>query len=230
MIISDYFQFLFPWLFVTWLLAAVLFRAAPAYARKTWLKVLVPALAAVIALVPLGDLSPADYLLSLNPNFSMGSLALVVALLWPKLFGKTLLRPRQFSLFCLWNVLVSLVLFSSCLGLLPFDLYVLGYNFSLWFVVMALITLIAVGLGSPLAIIFISYIAAFDLHLLPSPNFFDCITDGFLFLASLAALFLMAGRHLGSRKNTSPSRIKSRGGPCVRPICGRTRVRPYRRF
>ena len=29
MIISDYFQLLFPWLFVTWLLAAVLFRAAP---------------------------------------------------------------------------------------------------------------------------------------------------------------------------------------------------------
>ena len=205
MIISDYFQLLFPWLFVTWLLAAVLFRAAPGYARKTWLKILVPALAAVIALVPLGGLSLADYLLSLNPNFSMGSLALVVVLLWPDLFDRPLLSPRQLSLFCLWNVLVSLVLFSACLGLLPVDLYALGYNFSLWFVIMALITLIALWLGSPLSIIFISYIAAFDLHLLPSPNFFDYITDGFLFLASLVVLFLMAGRHLGSRKSTSPA-------------------------
>ena len=207
MIISDYFQLLSPWLFVTWLLAAVLFRAAPGYVRKTWLKILVPALAAVIALAPLGGLSLADYLLSLNPNFSMGSLALVVLLLWPNLFERPLLLPRQLSLFCLWNVLVSLVLFSSCLGILPYDLYALGYNFSPWFVVMALITLIALGLSSPLSIIFISYIAAFDLHLLPSPNFFDYTTDGFLFLASLVVLFLVAGRHLGSRKSTSPARI-----------------------
>ena len=118
MIISDYFQLLFPWLFVTWLLAAVLCRAAPGCLGKTWLKILVPALAAVIALVPLGDLSLADYLLSLNPNFSMGSLALVVVLLWPNLFERPLLSPRQLSLFCLWNVLVSLVLFS-CLSRPP---------------------------------------------------------------------------------------------------------------
>lgn len=206
MIISDYFQLLVPWLFVTWLLTAVISRAAPGYARKTWVKVLVPSLAAVITLVPLGGLSPADYLLSLNPNFSMGSLALVVVLLWPNLFSKTLLSPRQLSLFCLWNVIVSLVLFSSCLGILPYDLYALGYNFSPCFVVMAVITLIAVGLGSPLAIIFISYIATFDLHLLPSPNFFDCITDGFLFLASIVVLLLMLGTHF-SRESTSPSRI-----------------------
>ena len=94
MIISDYFQLLFPWLFVTWLLAAVLCRAAPGCLGKTWLKILVPALAAVIALVPLGGLSLADYLLSLNPNFSMGSLALVVVLLWPNLFEQaTVVAP-----------------------------------------------------------------------------------------------------------------------------------------
>ncbi len=206
MIISDYFQLLFPWLCVTWLLAAVVSRAAPGYARKTWVKVLVPALAAVITLVPLGGLSLADYLLSLNPNFSMGSLALVVVLLWPNLFGRPLLSPRQLFRFCLWNVIVSLVLFSSCLGILPYDLYAQGYGFSPWFAVMALITLIAVGLGSPLSIIFIAYIATFDLHLLPSPNFFDCITDGFLFLASIVVLLLMSGMH-PSRRSTSPSRI-----------------------
>ncbi len=207
MIISDYFQLLFPWLCVTWLLAAVVSRAAPGYARKTWVKVLVPALAAVITLVPLGSLSLADYLLSLNPNFSMGSLALVVVLLSPNLFSRPLLSPRQLSLLCLWNVIVSLVLFSSGLGILPYDLYALGYTFSWWFAVMALITLIAVGLGSPLSIIFIAYIAAFDLHLLPSPNFFDCITDGFLFLASLGVLCLMLGTHLSSRKRKSLSHI-----------------------
>ena len=64
-------------------------------------------------------------------------------------------------------------------------------NFSLWFVVVALLSLISIWLWFPLSFIFLAYIAAFNLKLLPSPNFFDYITDGFLFLLSMGVLVFL---------------------------------------
>jgi hypothetical protein len=186
MLIKDAFQLLFPWLFVTLLIFSVGSWTRVSSFQKPWQKLAVLAGAACITLMPVRGLSLADYLLSLNPNFSVGSLALVAALLWPRFTGKPLLSDRQLLIFCLWNIGVSLVLFFSYLGLLPYDLYALGYSFSTWFAVMALATLAAVWWWPPLAIIFMACIAAFNLHLLPSPNFFDYITDGLLLVMSVA--------------------------------------------
>ena len=189
MIVKEYFQLLVPWLLVTFVLVSVSSRTKVGKFHHGWQKLALLALSAFITLVPVHGLSLADYLLSINPNFSMGSLALLVVLLWPKFTGKPLLSAWHLWMFCCWNVIVSFALFFSYLGMIPYDLYALGYSFSLWFLVMALITLIAVWVSNPLSVIFIAYIAAFDLNLLPSPNFFDYLTDGFLFLMSLGLLF-----------------------------------------
>jgi hypothetical protein len=149
-------------------------------------------IAAFVTFVPFTGLSLADLFLSINPNYSIGSLALVLVLLWPKILAKPLLSTKHLSIFCAWNVVISLVLFSSTLGLIPYDLYALGYNFSYWFVVMALLTLLAVWSWYPLSLIFLAYIAAFNLKVLPSYNFFDYITDGFLFLMSVGVLLFLA--------------------------------------
>jgi hypothetical protein len=194
MIIKEYFQLLFPWLFVTLLIVSVISWTRLAQFQKRWQKLAVLAFSAFITLVPVGGLSLADYLLSLNPSFSMGSLALVVVLLWPKFMGKPLLSDLHLWMFCLWNVAVSLALFSSYLGMLPYDLYALGYSFSFWFIIMALLTLVALWCWHPLSVIFMTYIAAFNLKLLPSPNFFDDITDGFLLFMSLGLLIVIFGR------------------------------------
>jgi hypothetical protein len=190
MLIKEYFQLLVPWLLVTLVIVAVGEWTNWCKLREVWQKLLVLIVAALITLVPIGGLSPADYILSLNPNFSIGSLALVVVLLWPKFTGKPLLSDKNLWMFCLWNVVLSLFLFSSYLGLIPYDMYAAGYHFSPWFLIMAIVTLIAVWFWNPLSVIFIAHITAFNLKLLPSPNFFDYLTDGFLLLMSLGILFL----------------------------------------
>jgi hypothetical protein len=189
MIIKEYFQLLFPWLFVTLLLVSVTSWTKLSNFSKGWHKVMVMAITAVITLMPIHGLSLADYLLSLNPNFSIGSLTLIVVLLWPKFTGKPLLSAQYVGMFCLWNIILSLVLFVSYLNLVPYEFYSLGYSFSPWFVFMALVTLVLLWRGNPLSFIFLAYIAAFNLRLLPSPNFFDYITDGFLLILSLGLLF-----------------------------------------
>jgi hypothetical protein len=188
-IIKEYFQLLAPWLLVILLIVSVWSWTKLPQFLTWWQKLLLLALSALITLVPVGSLSLADYILSLNPNFSIGTLGLVVVLLWPKFTGRPLLSDKNLWIFCLWNVVLSLILFLSYLGFIPFDMYASGYHFSLWFIVMALITLTAVWFLNPLSIIFIACIAAFNLKLLPSANFFDYMTDGFLLVMSLGILF-----------------------------------------
>jgi hypothetical protein len=192
MTIREYFQLVAPWLLVTLCFVSVWSWTHLPQCRTWWQKLLVPALTAVITWAPIGGLSLADYILSLNPNFSIGSLALLVVLLWPKFTGKPLLSDANLWLFCLWNLILSLNLAFSYLGLIPYDMYASGYHFSLWFIIPAVITLRAVWSLNPLSIIFIAYIVAFDLKLLPSDNFFDYLTDGFLLVLSLGLLFQVA--------------------------------------
>ena len=207
MVIREYFQLLAPWLLVTLLIFSVCERTHFAKFKEVWQKLLVLALSAIITLVPVGGLSLADYLLSLNPNFSIGSLALVVVLLWPKFTGQPLLPDKDFWIFCLWNVVLSLILYSSYLGFIPYDMYASGYHFSLWFVIVGIITLIAVWFLNSLSVIFIAYVVAFNLKLLPSVNFFDYLTDGFLLVISLGLLFslLLPAAPLNRSNIQSPS-------------------------
>jgi hypothetical protein len=204
MVIKEYFQLLAPWLLVTLLVVSVWSWTKLPQGRAWWQQLLLLAFTACITLVPVGGLSLADYILSLNPNFSIGSLALIVVLLWPKFTGKPLLSVKNLSMFCLWNVVLSLILFSSYLGLIPCDIYASGYHFSLWFIMIAVITLLSVWFVNPLSVIFIAYIVAFDLKLLPAVNFFDYLTDGFLLVMSLGILFyfLMPAKRI-NRSNTN---------------------------
>lgn len=192
MIVKQYIQNLFPFLLVTLILYAVAFRFIKQ--KKIIHEIIILYFAAFLTFVPLTGLSLGDYLLSFNPNFSIGSLALVLVLLWPKITDKPLLSEKHLLIFCAWNVVFSLILFSSALGLMPYDMYAQGYQFSPWFVAVALLTLASIWLWYPLGFIFAAYIAAFNLKLLPSPNFFDYITDGFLFFLSVGVLVVWGWR------------------------------------
>jgi hypothetical protein len=159
-------------------------------------RILLVAGAALVTFVPLAGLSFADYILSLSPSYSIGSMIFFLAVLSNDLLGRPLLSSRDFFLFSLWNVALSLCLFASVLGFIGPDLYVLGYDFSYLFIVMALLTVILLLLRSRLALIFVAYIVAFDLKLLPSQNFFDYMTDGLLFIISLGVVIYYVVRRI----------------------------------
>lgn len=185
MVIKEYFQLLFPFVLIMFLVLYVSSLINLVRPTKRINKLISIALSAFITFFPFAGLSLAEYLLSLNPNYSIGSLALVITMLWPHLSGKPLMSDRHLWEFSFWNFAISLALCASYLGLIAYDMYALGYRFSIWFVIMALVTIILIWRSNPLSYIFITYIAAFNLRVLPSNNFFDYLTDGFLFVISL---------------------------------------------
>ena len=201
--IKGYFEFLFPLLMVTWaILGIVRFTKALDFMGKIG-KPVVIASSAFITLYPFTGLSLSDYLLSLNPNYSIGSIIFFFLFVWKKFGWKPLFSQKNLLQFSIWNVGVSLCLFASCLGFVGFDLYSLGYGFSLWFVVIALLTIVLTLLRSPLYFIFILYIVSFDLKLLYSNNFFDYITDGVTFLISLGIMVFSVVKFLIFRYRTN---------------------------
>ena len=145
-------------------------------------------LAGLLALFPFQGLSLSDLILSLNPVFSVGSVALLFHTLWKRFAGHALLSDRNLICFAAWNVFLSALLYVSNLGFMDIDIYPLGYGFSALFILTAVVTITLFVFRSPLAYIFLIYIAVYDLRLLASDNFFDYMTDAVLFVISLVIL------------------------------------------
>ncbi len=142
-----------------------------------------------IALYPVRGLSVSHYILSLNPVFSIGSMALLLIIVCNRIWKRNPVTDKDLKHFVIWNIFISLSVFIPALGFTGLDIYALGYGSRLLFAVMTLVTIFLVYQKSPLSYIFIAYIVAFNLKLLPSENFFDYITDGILFFISLGILF-----------------------------------------
>ncbi len=209
--IKEYFGLLFPLLLVACTLSGVV-----RFMRKLGLmrqigKPAVIMLSVLITLYPFTELSLAEFLLSLNPNYSIGSLAFFFIILWNQFGWKPLFSHKNLLQFCIWNVVVSLCLFASYLGFVNFDLYAMGYRFSVWFVITGLLTIFLLLIRNPLSYIFIAYITVFDLRLLPSDNFFDYITDGVLFLISLGIVTFYAVKFTVSKVSKDMQKLFLRG-------------------
>jgi hypothetical protein len=164
---DTYFNSLAPALMVAALFLVVVNRAA------WWARVPAPyraaatAAVAVLSAVPFcSGLGATSLLLSLSPTFSIGTLAIVLHYIVKRLNGKGhgVLDGTGLALFSLWNVIVCIALYSGTLGLLPHDLYFVGYTFSWLFILTATLTIIAVITGSRLKWIFLAYVVAWSMR------------------------------------------------------------------
>ena len=134
----------------------------------------------------------------------MGIIFLLIILLTKELSGRELLREKDLLWFSIWNLAVSLILYSSSLGFIGTDIYGTGYSFSLIFIITAVLTLALIFIKSRLYIIFTGYIVVFNLKIMPSDNFFDHITDGVLFFASVIMIMRFILRNKGVRLEAQP--------------------------
>jgi len=182
------FEYISPVLIVIWIIGGLSRSARGTVSSGPAFKGVLLLFSLALALYPFRGLSLSDYILSLNPGFSIGSIALLMIAVSNSIFDRKLVTDKDLKRFVIWNIFISLFVFIPALGFTGQDIYASGYGSSLLFIVMALVTSFLVYQKSPLSYIFIAYIVAFNLRLLPSDNFFDYITDGILFFISLGIL------------------------------------------
>src|SRR3990172_1522965 len=166
---KEYFEYIFPFLLILYILSWSGRQIGISRKKNSIISLATIILSAILCLLPIGDLSIGDYMLSFNPSFSVGIISLLIILLTKELYGRELLREKD--LLC----------------------------FSLIFVVTAALTLAMIFIKSRLYIIFTGYIVVFNLKILPSDNFFDHITDGVLFFASAIIILRFILRYKGIR-------------------------------
>ena len=196
---KEYFEYIFPFLLILYILSWSGRQIGISRKKNSIISLATVILSAILCLLPIGDLSIGDYMLSFNPSFSVGIISLLIILLTKELYGRELLREKDLLWFSIWNLSISLILYSSSLGFIGTDLYGTGYSFSLIFVITAALTLAMIFIKSRLYIIFTGYIVVFNLKILPSDNFFDHITDGVLFFASAIIILRFILRYKGIR-------------------------------
>ena len=188
MMIDSVFEYICPVLIMLWIISGPARLAGGTVSSGPAGKGSLLLFSLLIALYPISGLSVSDYILSLNPCFSIGSMALLIIIICNRIWNRNLVNDKDLKRFVIWNIFISVFVFIPALGFTGMDIYALGYSSSLLFAVMALVTIFLVYQKSPLSYIFIGYIVAFNLKLLPSENFFDYITDGILFFISLGIL------------------------------------------
>ena len=98
-------------------------------------------------------------------------------------------------------LIVSLPLFASVLRLWPVDLYAAGYHFSWLDVTVAGVGMLAAWRGFPaVATVMLGALVAQFIHLLPSRNLWDGLTDGLAFLVALGLLGRAIAGWIASRR------------------------------
>ncbi len=194
MTINIVFEYICPVLIMFWIVISLARLAGVTESSGPAVKGLLLLLSLLAALYPIRGLSASDYMLSVNPGFSIGSAVLLLIIVCNRIFHTKLLTDKDLKRFAIWNILISIVVFVPALGFTGLDIYAMGYGSYVLFVVMALITIFLVFQKSSLSYIFITYIVAFNLKLLISENFFDYITDGVLFFISIGVLIAVSRR------------------------------------
>lgn len=196
---NSYFAYIAPTLIMLLIISKIISKTSRDIIKKN--KVFILITSAFILLLPIFNISFIELILSFNPVFSIGSLAMFSYLLLKNLGYKNLFLERDFYIFYIFNIVIGIILYSSFLGNIGIDIYYMGYDFSIIFVLLALITFISIILKSPLGYLFLLYILAFNIRLLPTDNLFDYIIDAPLFIISIVMLiFILINRFKNKSK------------------------------
>jgi len=184
MIPDDFFPYLSAALIVASLFSIIANRIYPIFRWAPQYKLLFLIASSLLALIPFGGISAARMLVSFNYSYSMG-LIIILLVTVIKIFFNVLLFSHQDSLYLsIFNIVLGIILYTTSLGFIPYDIYYYGYNFWPLFFIIFVLIIIPVFAGSRLQWVFIAYILWWNLKLIPSPNFFDYLIDPLLFFIS----------------------------------------------
>ena len=140
-------------------------------------------------LIPCGELTAAQYILSYQPFFSFSSFALCFILLYKELTEKTLITRREILYLAHGNVILGITLYLSSFALLPVDIYFYGFFFSAWFFIVFMMNILCVFYHlNTLFYILLGCIVAFIFECNYSKNYFDYLLDPLLFFYCLGVI------------------------------------------
>jgi len=180
------FSFVFPFLLIMALLQG---GAGLLGTLRGWRPTLILVLIAVfIAVIPVGGLPLARWMIGFNANFSIPLTAILFYKVFEISFGVRLLDKNALLTCWVFSLTAGVILYPMALGLGKFDPYQAGWGFSSLFVVVCGVTILLLIMKNRFAVVLIAAILAYNLRLLESTNLWDYLVDPFMVLVSCIAL------------------------------------------
>ncbi|MCP4154184.1 MAG: hypothetical protein GY757_41040 [bacterium] len=184
---STLFSFLFPTLLLLLIMQSILKRfGKPAGGWRV--TVILGILSAAAAILPVGGIPLARWPLSLNANFCIPLTVLVFSRVWGNVSGKELLDRQGKRSLHLFGVAAGLLLYPMALGLGLFDPYGLGWEFSWFFVVIMVLTIVMLYRKNALGVVLLLCIISYNFQLLESHNYWDYLVDPFFLIVSCVGI------------------------------------------
>ena len=146
---------------------------------RSWrARVTVTALCGAVILIPVNGLPVCGYFCGVVGGASVTLMLLLVCVLIHQICGTRILPGADRSSILCALAVAGLVLYPSAMGLVPIDIYRLGYQPTGLLLVLMLLALWAwVSKRTVAALVVIIAVAAFDMRLLESDNLWDYLTD-----------------------------------------------------
>lgn len=189
------FSFVFPFLLATVLVQEVVSLSGTT--TRGWVPTLVIGLiAAGVAVLPVGGLPLARWLISFNANFSIPLTAILLFRVIKTFFGIRVLDDRAILTCGIFSLISGAVLYPMALGLTRWDPYISGWGFSWLFVLVFFLTVVLLAFKNRFAIVLMAAILAYDLRLLESTNLWDYLVDPLLVAASCVGIGWKFGARL----------------------------------
>ena len=181
------FSFVFPFLLIMALCQSVLslLGKSAAGSGRTFVMGIG---AAFVVMLPVGGLPVGRWLVSLQADASIPLIALLLSRVLENAFQTPILDQKAKAACRIFSIVGGLLLYPMALGLGAFDPYEAGWHFSWLFVLILTITLGLLFLKNRFFIVLLAAIAAYDLHVLESENFWNYLLDPILVILSMGQL------------------------------------------
>ncbi len=157
--------------------------------KRGWTSLLAPGvIAAVVLLIPIQGATVGRWTASVVASVSIPLAGLTALTVWGRAFGAQPLTPRERGTAWTFGAVAGLCLYPAALGAGSLDPYEWGWYFSPLFVASGLLTVWLIWRMNRFGLLLVLAVAAFQLQILESSNYWDYLVDPIYFAASLIGL------------------------------------------
>ena len=187
------FSSLAPWLVVLLGLQALANRFGPKMRGGIRITLLGLVAAGLLA-APVRGISIAAWVRGVAAGFSIPATGLLALAVWQTEFRKVVFSKADWRAAWVFGALAGLVLYPLALGLTRFDPYVWGWHFSPLFAAVAALSALLLWRQNRFGFLLLLAVAAYQLRLLESANYWDYLLDPVYWAVSLLALAVRLAR------------------------------------
>ena len=184
---SNWFALLCPWLALVRLLQLIAARGRLRKHGSGRLLLLCVAALGVLA-VPVNGFALGWWVRGVAASFSIPLTLLLAVQVWEAEFSQKLLGPRDWVAGWAFGTVAGVVLYPCALGWGNSDPYEWGWSFSPLFIGAGAIAAVLLWQQNRFGLLLLLAIAAWQLHLLESRNYWDYLVDPVYFVTALIAL------------------------------------------